>query len=513
MASLARPQNTLSKLPAEPGGMATLPDDQIQSSAGRKFTIALFLILIIVPIQINFGTVRMSPYRFMLMAAFVPMVALWLSGKAGRVRPADWLLVGYGVWTIISLTLNHNGQRLEFSVIFFVETVGAYLLGRLAIRNLEDFTFFAKVLFWVLLLFIPFGWAEGVTRESTYISLFEGFGETIAPAGIDIRWGLNRAQVAFEHPILYGMFTASAFSVLFYSSLADRKRSAGFRRAWVSIVATFFSLSSGALSPIGVQMALMAFNGIFRSIAKRWKYFAIGAVVFYVLLDLASNRRPFEVIASALAFSNSTYYWRVLIFEFGMNNVWANPGFGLGLRNWARPHWMFTSTVDNFWLVVAMRFGIPAFFMFLGFYVLTAWGLIRANLPVKILSQQRYGAVFTMVAMALGISTVWLWNGVYVYFLFLLGSFSWMIDLGEKTQASAPATDTPGEETTAPKQSRWTRQTQSKGPAALPERRADAAPNRPSDAVVPARQKAKYSRVEPRAARNRRDQSDADKGH
>lgn len=505
MASLARTNMTPS--PTTNGVQtAAMPDDVAGGSGVRQFLIVTFLVLAIIPVYFSFGTVRMSPYRMMLLAAFFPLVGAWLSGKAGRILPADWLLLAFSFWTIIATFGNHGTTQIQFSGIFFIETFGAYLLGRVLIRGLEDFIVFAKTLFWILLLFIPFGWAEAVQRESVYISFFEFMGDTIPPAGIDIRWGLNRAQVAFEHPILYGMFAASTFSILFYTPRPDRVAIAGLRRAWATLGAAFFSLSSGAFSPIGVQALLMLYNRILRNVPKRWLYLAIVGAIGYVVLDLLSNRTPFEVIASRLAFSGSTYYWRVLIYQYGIANVWADPLFGSGLLWWARPSWMSTGTVDNFWLVIAMRYGVPGFLIFATFYALTVWGLIRAKLPVQILSSQRYGAVFTLIAMAVGISTVWLWNSVYVYFLFLIGSSSWLAQAGEKPMEVAPVVQ--GDNAQDAPQSRWTRQRRPE-PSKAPEKRAKR-PQKEKSTGTPLRStapgdKLRYSRVEPRRAPNRRD--------
>ena len=495
--------------PNSGAGLASLP--AINSGNGvRQFLIVCFLVLAIIPVYFSLGGVRLSPYRVMLLIAFVPLIIAWLSGMAGRIRAADLCLLAFCFWSVIATFANHGSGPSEFAINFFIESFGAYMLGRVLVRSLDDFIVFAKCLFWILILFIPFGWAEGVTRESVYISVFSPFGTPIAPAGVDIRWGLNRAQVAFEHPILYGMFCASAFSILYHMPRADRASISGLRRAWASIVATFFSLSSGALSPVGVQVMLIMFNGIFRNVVKRWKNAAIVAAIGYVALDLASNRTPFEVIASSLAFSGSTYYWRVLIFEFGIQNVWADPLFGSGLWDWARPAWMHTATVDNFWLVIAMRYGVPGFLLFAAFYVLTCWGLIRAKLPIKILSDQRYGAIFTLGAMALGISTVWLWNSVYVYFLFLIGTFSWIAEEGEKPQPEGIGGEaSQNGEVEDVQTSRWTRQRRAQpdkgkngvSPAANPARSAPTyARAKPSGSTV--KEQLRYRRVEPRGPKD-----------
>ena len=43
-----------------------------------------------------------------------------------------------------------------------------------------------------------------------------------------------------------------------------------------------------------------------------------------------------------------------------MLNVWKYPLLGIGLGEWERPAWMFSSTIDAFWLVIMIRTGVPA---------------------------------------------------------------------------------------------------------------------------------------------------------
>jgi len=38
--------------------------------------------------------------------------------------------------------------------------------------------------------------------------------------------------------------------------------------------------------------------------------------------------------------------------------VRAHPVFGIGYGDWARPNWI-PASVDNFWLLTAMRHGVP----------------------------------------------------------------------------------------------------------------------------------------------------------
>ena len=60
----------------------------------------------------------------------------------------------------------------------------------------------------------------------------------------------------------------------------------------------------------------------------------------YIVVDMLSNRTPFEVLISYGTFNQATAYNRVHIWNYGMQNVMGSPIFGIGLNDWARPSWM-----------------------------------------------------------------------------------------------------------------------------------------------------------------------------
>jgi hypothetical protein len=84
----------------------------------------------------------------------------------------------------------------------------------------------------------------------------------------------------------------------------------------------------------------------------------------YVGIDLFSTKTPFHVFVNYFTFSKQSAYNRILIFEYGTAEVARHPVFGIGLGDWERPVWM-SDSMDNFWLVTAVRYGVPALFLLL----------------------------------------------------------------------------------------------------------------------------------------------------
>src|SRR5690606_32529254 len=109
------------------------------------------------------------------------------------------------------------------------------------------------------------------------------------------------------------------------------------------------------------QFMLLVWDRKTRHIQSRWKIFCAIGLAMYVCVDLISNRSAMKVFLSYLTFSPGTAYNRIIIFEWGIQDVWRNPMLGIGFNVWTRPEWMHSTSMDNFWLVQAVTFGIPGF--------------------------------------------------------------------------------------------------------------------------------------------------------
>ena len=92
-----------------------------------------------------------------------------------------------------------------------------------------------------------------------------------------------------------------------------------------------------------------------------WKLLGFLGLIGYGTIDLLSNRSPAAVLASYATFDAATAYNRILIWRIGIQTVIDFPIFGIGMNEWRRTGWTWTASVDNFWLVTAMRPGVPAF--------------------------------------------------------------------------------------------------------------------------------------------------------
>jgi hypothetical protein len=402
----------------------------------------LFLVSLLVPTSFWIGPLQMKPYRVVLLALFFPLLFRLFSGRAGKVMIIDWLMIGAPIWATLALIMNHPiGEMVEPIGIIFLESLGAYLLARVCIRSAEDFRLVVKALFLIILILLVFAAAEGVTRRPILLQLL---GESSAAVDAGVRWGLRRAQAVFAHPIHYGAFVSAGLGLVWYALRPDAGIVYRVSCAAAVGLSTFLSLSSGALVAFVMQCVFIGWELAMRPNPMRWRVFAAGSLAGYILLDLLSNRTPFHVLVDYATFSSGSSYMRILIWHYGTDNVAANPIFGIGLNDWEQPGWM-TASVDNFWLLLTMQYGLPFIMMFGGALVLILRRVSRQTLTDPVDRACRAGYLTTFGGIAIAGGTVHYWQTMFAFVLFLFGTGMWIVSGGAKPEPTdAVPRDQPG---------------------------------------------------------------------
>jgi hypothetical protein len=424
------------RLGAAPGRIAAQAGAALRGDGAESATagglLALFIVALVFPIYFHVGTLRLSPERVFLLLLVIPLALRLLSGKAGRLRAADLFIGLHCGWIGLSLIVNDGVARIPFAGITMVELGGGYLVGRCLVRNRVDYRIFLGAFLGTLVFLFPFAMIEFLTDRQYLQILADRIAETfVKPESSRPRMGFYRVMAGFEHPILYGLYCSIAVGhvlYLWHRALWQRLALVGLASMMV-----FLSLSAAPMLAVAMQLGLAAWD---RISGGRWRLAMILAVVGYVVIDILSNRTPIEVIISYLTFSAETGYTRILIFQYGIESVWANPLFGIALGDWPRPPWL-TDSVDNFWLLTAMRYGIPAFvFIVLGI-VLGARDIMRArNVSPEILTF-RIGYLISLGGVLLTLVTVHMWGAVSVFVMMLLGAGMWFADAGRLEDAAA----------------------------------------------------------------------------
>ena len=409
--------------------------------------VIIYLLTVTIPIGFNAGPLAMTTLRLFLMIMVLPMLGKLFAGHYGKLLLTDILMLLHITWATVALAVNNPGQVVQQIGSVGIEFIGGYLMGRAYIRTPEAFVALARWLVFLVLCTLPLALFEAKTGRPLLIEAIHKLPglTSVAVVNIDSRMGLERVQGVFAHPIHYGLFCSVALSLAFVA-LRDIT-SNGWR--WLSSVLIamcgFLALSSGALLAIVLQTALISWSSVFARISWRWWLLVSQFVLAYIIIDIFSNRAPLQVFMSYATFSAHNAYYRSIIFDWGMMNIWAHPIFGLGLNDWIRPSYMASGTVDNFWLLMGMRYGIPGFVLLACAYALLIFRTMRLNFDGDVLlTRIRLAWVFTFLGLSFTLTTVHIWSNIYSFVFFMFGAGAWLLEAvkaGDKTVTETPVAD------------------------------------------------------------------------
>lgn len=407
--------------------------------SGRlPWPVVIYLFCVVVPVWFNAGPLLMSTLRLFLMVMIIPVMIRILMGAYGRVILTDWLFAAHTVWMAVALWVNNPEVVVTQVGSVGLEFLGGYAIGRAFVRTPEVFLALCRALGLIVLFLTPFAIYETQTGKPIILELIRSLPgvDTYAKVRPDPRWGLQRAQTVFAHAIHHGLFCSVVFSLTFVALkgvVSDTRR-------WItaSIVAGtgFLGLSSGAWLAVLLQIALISWAAMFDRIRWRWWLLLGLFAVAYVIIDIFSNRTPIQVFMSYATFSAHNAYWRAQIFEWGTANVFGSASkgipsnflFGLGHRDWIRPYYMNSGSMDNFWLVMAVRYGVPGFLMVaIGYSYVIARVMRRDFTADPVLAQIRRAWVFTFLGLTFTLCTVHVWTTIYSFVFFMLGTGAWLM--------------------------------------------------------------------------------------
>lgn len=400
----------------------------------------MYVITVMTPVSFNLGPLAMTSTRLFLIVMIIPMFAKLLSGHYGKLFWTDYLYCLYVVWMMPVLLVNNPSQMIQQVGSVGLEFLGGYLIGRAYIRTPEAFLGLCKAMMIFVFFSVPFAIIELRTGNPIIVAFLEALPglNSVTNVRTEGRMGMERVQNMFSHPIHYGLFCSVAFSLCMVALRDVISTPRRYFSAVIIAFAGFSALSSGAILAIALQMGFIIWAAMFAKVASRWKILVGIFAVAYVVIDLASNRQPIDVFMTYATFSPHTAYWRSIIFEWGMMTVWSAPVFGIGLHDWVRPWFMFDSSVDNFWLLTAMRFGIPGMMLVASGYVLGLFQIMRRDFshdPVVLLIRRAW--VFTFLGLSFTLCTVHVWTHIYSFVFFVYGAGMFLITYQPKTEGAA----------------------------------------------------------------------------
>lgn len=403
------------------------------------------LITSLIPLQFEIAGLLLSPLRIFLIGIVPYLIVRALSGAAGRPVFSDYAIVFFCGWMALSILVHHSvGRMLTFAGSNVLLILGGYLIGRVVIRSASDFLSLVKALFIAVLCLLPLAiWETFLLKPALIIGWVNQFDWVRGYVGseVQIRFGLNRAQVVMTHAIHFGIFCSLSFSVFFLgmtNRLSLGKRCLG---GFLIAFATACSLSSGPLGSIIFQSALIGYAILFHSVPAQWKIAQRGGLLLYVILELNTTKAAFFALAEKISYSSHNAYTRQIMISTATDLMARYPLFGWGLRSWPLPYWMrYSSSIDNYWAVLGGGFGIPTILSVLAAFI---WPMIRAGgnrlRKGSDLYWVRVSWTIQMMGMIIVLATVHLWGPLTTIVYMMLGAGMFLMNATEPDETNAVA--------------------------------------------------------------------------
>lgn len=283
-------------------------------------------------------------------------------------RASDALVIAGAGWFIVSMIVHLGlGAGIASGGALAMDVVLPFLFGRFFIRSATDFR---RLLIMCAPGFMIAGIAmaiESISHRIIVRTAFENWFGAMpqyvggAEAGTrqqvyDIRLGLLRSSGPFSFPILAGIFMASAGALYLRSGLRGWPRIGGL----LAMPFAIFSVSSAAFLAIMLMMGGYIFDRLQRVIrGLRWDVALATTGWFVIGISLASNS-GLTGLLGRLSLNPATAYFRKVAYQYGIESISAHPLFGIGFQSFERAFWMRSDSMDNYWLLLALRHGLFA---------------------------------------------------------------------------------------------------------------------------------------------------------
>lgn len=295
----------------------------------------LFFVSIFIPVEFYTmaGSVRIEAYRIILGLALI-YAFFNLNKVLAQIDLADILLFGLIAIAFISFWHNHSLQKaIESTGLYALETLGAFYLARMFVNTPQRFYQFNKFFIFVILLLLAVTVYEAFAKHRILHELAESF---TGNKSLDfrlythyyIRGDIMRATSVFAHPILFGTLAAMffPFAVIAFLRLRTTLNGLGLFGLMLSMIMT---LSSAPL----LALIFQGFTGLlvrFWDNARRlWVALFFGGIASAMILNAASNRGFFGILISYLTFNPNTGYFRMLQWEYSLDDIIDNPILGI----------------------------------------------------------------------------------------------------------------------------------------------------------------------------------------
>ncbi len=431
---------------AERGGARAAASASANAPAGKPAAPLLArvtVIMLMIPFGFSLGPLAMTPAKLFFLIMFPGLAVGLFGGRFGKIVATDVLMLLFLIWMILSMFVNHEPKvALQYAGSNVLLIFGGYLCARASIRTKEDFLGFIRFFTMMLFVTMPFALYEAVFDVAPLVKLAKMIPgvEVVAMARTEPRMGLHRVQMVFDHPIHYGLFASSAVALAFLGLKATMGGLQRMFRFAVTVACSAMSMSSGAILAVGGQIGLFIYDHITRNFVGRWRVLGITAAIGYVIVEVSTTGWGMLAIVQRISFSANSSRLRAVLLDFGLAQIERTPFFGFGFHRWPLPSWM-TGSMDNYWLLIAVTFGLPAFAFFFWAIIGSMVSVGKRNFsgdPDLILLRRAW--IFMMASLCMSMFTVAIWGVMSSVVTFLFGTGIWMLNAGEPAaQPERPA--------------------------------------------------------------------------
>ncbi|WP_299875354.1 O-antigen ligase [uncultured Cocleimonas sp.] len=391
----------------------------------------LFVISIFIPVEFHIlaGSLRLEAYRLVLAVVLI-YGFININQILKQANLVDILLFFFVILATASLIYNHGlKDGIESAGILIIEILGSFYLARLFITTPKSYyeinMWFATILA-ILLVFslyeafakhrILHEWAKVITgNDSLDYRLYTHY---------YIRMGIMRTTNLFAHPILYGTIGAIFFPFIVLL-VAYKFKLGNAIKAVAIFIGMVTTLSSAPLLSVAFQAMTAVLTRFWHGGKRFWFGFGFIALSGMILINALSNRGFFAILISYLTFNPVTGYYRLLQWEYTMDDIKEHPLFGIGLHDWTRPEWM-NNSIDSFWLLMTLQHGIIASFILLFLCLYAVFHML--NRLHKFHPATRWmirSWILAFMSLILIGFTVDYFGKIQPLFFFILGSIGW----------------------------------------------------------------------------------------
>lgn len=347
---------------------------------------------------------------FILLPAFFTL--LWQVDTAafGRTGP-DKLLAAYLLFTSILFLREDNITNTTRQIFYlFIDVFLPYFVISRSLKNLQSFRDALLSLVLAIMVLAPFAVFESVKHWLLYSSLTEVLGLEEGMTTYLGRDGLLRAITTAGQPIALGYLMAVGMGLYLFLQSAIKQKFVRRLGMVLLIVGLIAPVSRGPW--VGAAVLIVVFIATGPYVVRRLMSLALAAILALPLIAMLPGG---ERVINLLPFIGTTEKggidYRERLITNSMIVIQRNPWFGSDdFLNTPEMEVMRQGEgiidIVNTYISIALKAGLVGLGLFIGFFVMTLWGICRAMRSIPDKDSEEYLLGRALLATLLAILTI-----------------------------------------------------------------------------------------------------------